>query len=323
VVLLGLGASAHPPVEAPEQASGAPDARTDQWLLGAMALGMLRQDEVLVGDDPPSTAGALVARIREVSPQTARVLARMVATDPAERYDDDGLVRALHGLAREAGGVSRRGEVAAAASAWRNGGVRPVSDAPPEPALGVTPSLSPALVSAPEPSTLRKGPDAPVVGVPSPEPPVARRARRFGAASAAVEPDAVPEPSNLLVAHAPAARTYGDPSVPLSAPDAPSPGVRTSTAVAVEVEADFFGEPASESAPSADAAVSGDVDDIDGAEGSEDDALDLLDDDEDASPLPPRPPRAPLPPGIPDWIPGSVLVFYAFVALLALARACA
>jgi hypothetical protein len=106
-------------VEAPEQAVGITDARTDQWLLGALALGLLRMVPEACGDDPPATAGALLVCIETASPPMAQALSRMLAVDPQDRFDGDGYLRALHKLAREAGGVSRRGEVAAQARAAR------------------------------------------------------------------------------------------------------------------------------------------------------------------------------------------------------------
>lgn len=224
IVLLGLGAPARPPVEAPEQAVGITDARTDQWLLGALALGLLRMVPAACGDDPPATAGALLVCIETASPPMAQALSRMLAVDPQDRFDGDGYLRALHKLAREAGGVSRRGEVAAQARAARVVVERAEAD--------------------------RAGPRA--LSAPSPEPAVARRLRAEGAPLARTVRRAEPaaEPADEPQDAAEAAVEDAAPIV-IDAPARPSSAPAPATVVAVEDDTGW-----SEPAPSGPAVAS-------------------------------------------------------------------
>jgi hypothetical protein len=338
VVLLGLGAPARPPVEAPEQAVGITDARTDQWLLGALALGLLRMVPEACGEDPPATAGALLVCIEAASPPLAQALSRMLAVDPQDRFDGDGYLRALHKLAREAGGVSRRGEVAAQARAAR--------------------------VTV-DPADAGRGPRA--LSAPSPEPAVARRLRAEGARRAPPPDDEIPDaaPSAPIVIDAPVRSASSpapatvvaveeEPSSPVGPPDgAPfigHPGVAPRH-VALGVDAahalpegprpvaplDLLLRDDERAEPSPDPSIAaepglpalslpdpslGEAPGLPLGGTGPGDRTDAPASEDDAAPAP----RRPLPPHVPvlpDWVPAAALVMLGLTAAFALVRACA
>jgi hypothetical protein len=223
VVLLGFGAPARPPAEAPEQADGVTDPRTDQWLLAAFALALLRHDPEASGEDPPASAGALLARLAARAPVASEVLTRMLSPDPAERFDEESLVRALLRAAREFGGVSRRGEVAVATRAWR--GSRAPAAVPPDGAAEASALLDAGPTPGHAPAVTLAAATAPEV-VASLEPPLARRLKLDGAlASARSGQDAPSEPSVAGVSVGPelggAAYRGAEPALVDASPDLP------------------------------------------------------------------------------------------------------
>lgn len=117
VVVFGFGAPDELIALAPEQVSGVRnDPRTDQWLLGALALELLR----FVPDAPtetPATSGSeVLARMQRQHPALGRVLSTLLSPLPTNRYDpEERMLRELLAVARQAGGPSRRAEVAARA----------------------------------------------------------------------------------------------------------------------------------------------------------------------------------------------------------------
>lgn len=118
VVLHGL-ADADPIHEwplAPEQQAGVQDARTDQWLLGALGLELFRHDPSMLADTAGAPVEGVFAALQARWPALTRVLARLLAEDPAERYDgEERLIKDLLALGRVLGGSSRRVEVGAKA----------------------------------------------------------------------------------------------------------------------------------------------------------------------------------------------------------------
>ncbi len=106
---------------APEQSMGEPATpAADQWALGAILVEMLllrRLYEDL--DDPASAAldgavGPWVSAIETLHPSLGRVLRKMLAANPEDRYPWDGeIVQALLAESREHGGVSGRRAIAA------------------------------------------------------------------------------------------------------------------------------------------------------------------------------------------------------------------
>lgn len=122
----------------PEIAAGAAvSPQTDQWLLGALAVHMLL-GETLLGGEPGSPAdgrrdpGAWLARVEAVSPRMARVVAKLLARDPRDRYGSEGLlVKDLLSALRETADAPRRDLLARKAHLRRpQGQVAPVVRAP-------------------------------------------------------------------------------------------------------------------------------------------------------------------------------------------------
>lgn len=149
VYLVGLGVSPrgwHPAYLSPEQAARGPiDPRTDQWALGAMLVEMLLRRRLYDGVQNPAGAALegrvepWVADIEHLSPGVGRVLRKLLAASPDDRFPSDGeVLHALLSAARELGGVANRG--AMVASVQRHHDLLASSREP-----SPTPSPSPAM----------------------------------------------------------------------------------------------------------------------------------------------------------------------------------
>jgi serine/threonine protein kinase len=120
IVVTGFGANAtgrHTAYTSPEMAAGAfPDSRADQWALGAIGVELLLAERLYERHEDARVAclegdvATYVDRIRRAWPQTGDVLARMLARDPADRYQSDNeLCRDLLEAALAAPGAPDRG----------------------------------------------------------------------------------------------------------------------------------------------------------------------------------------------------------------------
>ena len=130
VTLLGLGRTGTPadpgsPTSMAEQApellaGGRPTARSDQWALGAMLVELLTGTPLY--QEPTGTAELSVRRegrvdpwirpLAQVNPALGRLLERLLAVDPAGRFEDEGeLLRSLQALRRSLRGVADRGRL--------------------------------------------------------------------------------------------------------------------------------------------------------------------------------------------------------------------
>ncbi|MCK6504383.1 hypothetical protein L6R53_13450 [Myxococcota bacterium] len=180
LTLLGLGRTGGRvglAEQAPERLAGAaPSARGDQWALGAMLVELLTGSPLY--EEPGGPASASVRRegrvepwvepIAQVNPALGRMLARLLAVDPAARFEDEGeLIRGLQALRRSLRGVADRGRLVErmAELGLVPAGLPTASAAPspawavPDPAdLGPLRSAGPALVM---PAALA-APDAPI-----------------------------------------------------------------------------------------------------------------------------------------------------------------
>ncbi|MBN2798628.1 MAG: protein kinase [Deltaproteobacteria bacterium] len=118
--LLGFGAFR--PLDAawmaPEIARGArPGPETDQWSLGAITLGLVTGDPPWQGEDARTAAergdpGLSIAPVVSQWPGLGRVLARLMSSDPSDRYPNMGAARReLLDLERKAGSGSTRREL--------------------------------------------------------------------------------------------------------------------------------------------------------------------------------------------------------------------
>jgi hypothetical protein len=111
VVLMGLGQP--PPLGARRPPENHSDARSDQWLLGAL-LAELLLETPLWADLPPSgdPQRHLDRRLKTLDrrwPEAARLLRKALDPSPDRRFPQDvELLRALHELARHEGGASAR-----------------------------------------------------------------------------------------------------------------------------------------------------------------------------------------------------------------------
>lgn len=120
IVVTGFGANAtgrHTAYTSPEMAGGAiPDARADQWALGAIGVELLLAERLYERHEDARVAclegdvSSYIDRIRRAWPQTGDVLARMLARDPADRYQSDAeLCRDLLEAALATPGAPDRG----------------------------------------------------------------------------------------------------------------------------------------------------------------------------------------------------------------------
>jgi serine/threonine-protein kinase len=203
----------------PELATGTPPTpATDQWLLGAL-LAHLATQEALLGGEPGNAADGRrdlrshVAAVAARSPALARIVARMLARDPRDRYGDWGaLSRELLATLRTTPGRPDRERLARRAQA---GPAAPPLLPPPAPVLGPPPvagsrSIAGSAAEA-EPHRLesrtdvrepeRPGP-GPGAGADAPEPgegesALAARVRRQPSARAPVADFEPPEPTQL------------------------------------------------------------------------------------------------------------------------------
>lgn len=116
VVLVDFGLSTREVdfVLPPEAAMGALDPNSDQWLLGALAVELLTGEPVL---PPGSDARTLdvdrvVTATNKACPPMARVVARMLAQDPTQRYfPDAAMLKEMLAAQRQVPGISRRSEL--------------------------------------------------------------------------------------------------------------------------------------------------------------------------------------------------------------------
>ncbi|MDP2313794.1 MAG: hypothetical protein Q8P41_12875, partial [Pseudomonadota bacterium] len=116
VLLLALGdpEPGHPRPLAPEQQQGVQEPRTDQWLLGALGIELLRHSPEVLEDARGASVEVAYALLQSRWPAATRVLARMLAESPAHRYEsEERLIKDLLALSRHLGGVSKRAEVGA------------------------------------------------------------------------------------------------------------------------------------------------------------------------------------------------------------------
>lgn len=137
----------------PEFFTNSPSApATDQWLLGALLAQLLTQEALLGGTsaapaDGRRDLGAHIAAVSAQSPPLGRLLARMLARDPRDRYGDWGvLTRELLAALRNTGARPDRERLARRAQA---GPEAPPLLPAPTPALGPPPSEA-AAVAPPE-----------------------------------------------------------------------------------------------------------------------------------------------------------------------------
>ncbi|MDO9280519.1 MAG: hypothetical protein Q7U06_01325, partial [Pseudomonadota bacterium] len=110
VMLLGTGdpEPSHPRPLAPEQQHGTQDPRTDQWLLGALGIELLRHAPEVLQEARGASIEVAYGLLQARWPAATRVLARMLAEAPANRYDaEERLIKDLLALSRHLGGVSR------------------------------------------------------------------------------------------------------------------------------------------------------------------------------------------------------------------------
>ncbi|MDP2308317.1 MAG: hypothetical protein Q8P18_20020 [Pseudomonadota bacterium] len=116
VMLVGMGdpEPSHPRPLAPEQQQGQQDPRTDQWLLGALGIELLRHAPELLPEARGAPIEVAYSLLQARWPAAARVLARLLAESPSNRYEaEERLIKDLLALSRHLGGVSRRAEVGA------------------------------------------------------------------------------------------------------------------------------------------------------------------------------------------------------------------
>lgn len=116
VMLIGTGdpEPSHPRPLAPEQQQGLDDPRTDQWLLGALGIELLRHAPEVLEEARGASIEAAFDLLQGRWPAATRVLARLLAESPANRYEsEEKLIKDLLALSRNLGGVSRRAEVGA------------------------------------------------------------------------------------------------------------------------------------------------------------------------------------------------------------------
>ncbi len=147
---------------------------TDQWLLAALLAQLLTQEALLGGvagqpADGRRDLGAHIAAVSAQSPPLGRLLARMLARDPRDRYGDWGvLTRELLATLRNTGARPDRERLARRAQA---GPEAPPLLPPPAPALGPPPHepAAPPPVRRPPPVV---GSPPPVAAAPAPRPPM-------------------------------------------------------------------------------------------------------------------------------------------------------
>ncbi len=126
---------------APEQQHGVQDPRTDQWLLGALGVELLRHAPEVLAEARDAPVEVAFALLQARWPAATRVLARALAEDPANRYEgDERLIKDLLALKRTVGGGSRRAELGA-----RSAQLAASLDAP-EPGRLATPGEARAVV---------------------------------------------------------------------------------------------------------------------------------------------------------------------------------
>lgn len=179
-------------------------AATDQWLLAALLAQLLTQEALLGGvagqpADGRRDLGAHIAAVSSQSPPLGRLLARMLARDPRDRYGDWGvLTRELLATLRNTGARPDRERLARRAQA---GPEAPPLLPPPTPALGPPPRepAAPPSVRPPPPPDVVPPPPvaaAPVPRAPVPAPPLAPPPRLAPAVARAPMPRP-PEPARV------------------------------------------------------------------------------------------------------------------------------
>ena len=116
VVLFGL-ASADPTHNwplAPEQQRGVTQLATDQWLLGALGLELLRHAPQVLQEAQGEPIEKVFGLLQTRWPAVTRVLARALSEAPEARYEvEERFVKDLLAVARTLGGTSKRAEVGA------------------------------------------------------------------------------------------------------------------------------------------------------------------------------------------------------------------
>ncbi len=100
--------------QAPEQQQGVQDILTDQWLLGALGLELLRHAPEVLDQARGASVDQAWDLIRAQWPAATRILSRLLSEDSGGRYEaEERLIKDLLAVSRTLGGASRRAEVGA------------------------------------------------------------------------------------------------------------------------------------------------------------------------------------------------------------------
>ncbi|MFN7144146.1 MAG: hypothetical protein ACK4YP_10240, partial [Myxococcota bacterium] len=149
---------------APEQQQDVQDARTDQWQLGALGIELLRHAPEVLAEAKGAPIDVAFGLLRQRWPAATRLLGRMLAEDPAHRYEsEERLIKDLLALARGLGGVSRRAEVGARSMQLLEAGVEtsPARGPAVEPRRAVEAPRPRSPVDLPPTPALRAAPTSP------------------------------------------------------------------------------------------------------------------------------------------------------------------